>query len=208
MNISVQFSVALGLLLEQRFDVAGFKSGEREKNVISDIPKMYGEAPKYRFIKGNKPKDIKKVYQGELIKTLAKAHDTVWQGGKLAPTTAFDEVAKLLICKIKDEKETTIGKAYKFQIGTHESPEDVFKRINSIYLRAKKSDKEVFKDDIRLDPRVVYIVVEHLQIINFNKTDLDTKGVAFETFMEETFLKVKWVNSLLQGKLLSFVLKC
>jgi len=29
--------------------------------------------------------------------------------------------------------------------------------------------------------------VEHLQSINFNKTDLDTKGVAFERFMEDFF---------------------
>jgi len=29
------------------FDIAGFKPSERDKNVIADIPKKYGKAPKY-----------------------------------------------------------------------------------------------------------------------------------------------------------------
>jgi type I restriction enzyme M protein len=169
------------------FDVAGFKPGEREKNVKSDLPRKYGKAPKFKFVKNDPVWDIRIVSKSELIKTLEKAHDTVWQGGKLAPTTAFDEVSKLLFCKIKDERDTTIGKNYQFQIGTHEEPEDVFNRINSIYKKAKKADEEVFKEDIRLEPTIVYSVVEHLQSINFNKTDLDSKGFAFEKFMEEFF---------------------
>jgi len=172
------------------FDVAGFKPSEREKNVISDIPQKYGPAPKYRFFKGVFEKDLSVVPKDELIRALEKSHDTVWQGGKLAPTAAFDEVSKLLFCKLQDEKESTItkrGKPYKFQIGTHESPNDVFQRINKIYQEAKIKDAEVFKDDIRLEPKIIYAVVEHLQSINFNKTDLDTKGVAFERFMEDLF---------------------
>jgi type I restriction enzyme M protein len=169
------------------FDVAGFKASERAKNVIADIPEKYGKTPQYRFIKGEDDKELKIVSRDELIKALEKARDTVWQGGKLAPTTAFDEVAKLLFCKLKDEKITPKGKPYLFQIGTHESPEEVYKRINGIYLKAKKEDSEVFKEDIRLDPKIVYNVVEHLQTLAINKIDLDAKGVAFEKFMEDFF---------------------
>jgi len=172
------------------FDIAGFTPEEREKNVISDIPLRYGRTPKYRFIKGDKDKELKIVQKEDLIRTLEKAHDTVWQGGRLAPTTAFDEIAKLLFCKLQDEKESSItrrGEHYKFQIGTYETADEVFNRINTIYQAAKQKDSEVFKDDIRLEPKVVYSVVEHLQSINFNKTDLDTKGVAFERFMEDFF---------------------
>ncbi|MCB4792171.1 MAG: N-6 DNA methylase [Elusimicrobia bacterium] len=169
------------------FDISGFKPSEREKNVISDIPKKYGKTPKYRFIKGETDKELKTISREDLIRTLGKAHDTVWQGGKLAPTTAFDEVAKLLFCKLRDEKLTKKGEEYKFQIGTHESAEDIYRRIDSIYQKAKKEDSEVFKEDIRLDPRVVYSVVEHLQGLAINKIDLDTKGVAFEKFMEDFF---------------------
>jgi len=170
------------------FDVAGFKPSEREKNVISDVPIRYGEAPKYKFIKGDAQKDIKPVPKEDLIRALNKSHSTVWQGGRLAPTTAFDEVAKLLFCKLRDEKEgTKKGDSYDFQIGTHETPNEVYTRINSIYKKAQKVDPDVFKDEIRLDSKVVYSVVEHLQGISFNKTDLDTKGVAFEIFMTDFF---------------------
>jgi len=169
------------------FDVAGFKPSERAKNVIADIPKKYGKTPKYRFIKGEADKELKTVSIEELIRALEKAHDTVWQGGRFDPTDAFDEVSKLLFCKLKDEKNTTKGDPYSFQIGTHELPEEVYKRVNGIYQKAKKEDAEVFKDDIKLEPKVVYNVVEHLQTLAINKIDLDAKGVAFEVFMTDFF---------------------
>ncbi len=88
------------------FDVAGFKPSEREKNIIANIPVKFGKVSKYRFVKGDEHNDLKQISREELISTLEKCHDTVWQGGKLAPTTAFDEVSKLLFCKLKDEKDT------------------------------------------------------------------------------------------------------
>ena len=181
------FAAVVAGTTKTAFDIAGFKPSEREQNVIADIPIRYGKAPKYRFTKGNDTNDLEIVSRDELIRALEKAHDTVWQGGRLAPTTAFDEVAKLLFCKLKDEKETGKDEAYKFQIGTHETSQEVYNRIDSIYQLAKNDDKEVFKEDIRLEPRIVYNVVEHLQSIAFVKTDLDTKGVAFERFMEDFF---------------------
>ncbi|MCK4395250.1 restriction endonuclease subunit M [candidate division WOR-3 bacterium] len=189
-SLRAKFASVVAGTTRTAFDIAGFKPSEREKNVISDIPKKYGRTPKYKFIKGSKDKDLRLVSKEDLIRTLEKTHDTVWQGGKLAPTTAFDEVSKLLFCKLQDEKESTItkrGDPYKFQIGSHETPEEVFKRIDKIYQSARQKDSEVFKEDIKLDPKVIYAVVEHLQSINFNKTDLDTKGVAFERFMEDFF---------------------
>ncbi|WP_162342894.1 N-6 DNA methylase [Cyclobacterium salsum] len=170
------------------FNISGFKPNERERNVIADIPIKYGKAPKFKFIKGDKSKDLKVVSREDLISALEKCHDTVWQGGKLAPTTAFDEVSKLLFCKMKDEKDgTKRNDPYRFQIGTHETAEEVAERIDEIYQEAKKQDEEVFKEDIKLESKVLYSVVEHLQGLALNKTDLDTKGVAFEKFMIDYF---------------------
>jgi type I restriction enzyme M protein len=186
-SLRAKFASVVAGITRTAFDVAGFKPSERDKNVISDIPKKYGKTPKYKFIKGDKNKDLKEVSKEELIRALEKSHDTVWQGGKLAPTTAFDEVSKLLFCKLRDEKTTKKGETYSFQIGTHESADEIYKRIGAIYQKAKEEDSEVFKEDIRLEPRVVYNVVEHLQELAINKIDLDTKGVAFEQFMEDFF---------------------
>jgi type I restriction enzyme M protein len=189
-SLRAKFACVIAGTTRTAFDIAGFTPEEREKNVISDIPQRYGRTPKYRFIKGDKDKELKIVQKEDLLRTLGKAHDTVWQGGRLAPTTAFDEISKLLFCKLQDEKESSItkkGDPYKFQVGTYETADEVFDRINTIYQAAKQKDAEVFKDDIRLEPKIVYSVIEHLQSINFNKTDLDTKGVAFERFMEDFF---------------------
>jgi type I restriction enzyme M protein len=185
--LRAKFASVIAGTTKTAFDVAGFKPSEREKNVISDIPEKYGKAPKYRFIKGEAEKELEIISREELIRALEKSHDTVWQGGRLAPTTAFDEVSKLLFCKLRDEKTMPNRKPYDFQIGTYESPEEVFKRINKIYQESKKIDSEVFKEDIRLEPKIVYSVVEHLQSLALNKIDLDTKGVAFERFMEDFF---------------------
>lgn len=153
-SLRSRYASVIAGITETAFDVAGFKPGEREKNVISEIPKKYGKTPMFRFIKGDNYNDLRVVAKDDLIKTLEKAHDTVWQGGKLAPTTAFDEVSKLLFCKLQDEKESTItkkGDPYKFQIGTHEAPKEIFDRIHKIYQKAKERDSEVFKEDKNLN---------------------------------------------------------
>lgn len=187
-SIRSQYAAVVAGNTKTAFDVLGFKPNERDKNVIADIPIKYGKAPKYKYIKGDKNRDLKVVTREDLISALEKCHDTVWQGGKLAPTTAFDEVSKLLFCKMKDEKDgTKRNEPYHFQIGTHETANDVAVRINEIYKEAKKQDEEVFKEDIRLESVVIYSVVEHLQGLALNKTDLDTKGVAFEKFMIDYF---------------------
>src|SRR3989338_2570251 len=186
-SMRAKYAAVVAGITKTAFDIAGFKPSEREKNVISDIPKKYGKTPKYRFLKGDTKNDLKIVSRDDLIRVLQKCHDTVWQGGKLAPTTAFDEISKILFCKLRDEKLTKREEYYKFQIGTHELAEEIYDRVDAIYQKAKKEDSEVFKEDIRLDPKIVYNVVEHLQALAIGKIDLDTKGIAFEKFMEDFF---------------------
>lgn len=205
-SLRAKYAIVVAGETRSAFDVAGFKPSEREKNVVADIPVKYRKAPKYRFIKGNEINDLKEVSKDELIRALQKSHDTVWQGGRLAPTTAFDEVSKLLFCKLKDEKDTRKGDHYKFQVGTYETAEEVFRKINEIYQKAKQQDAEVFKEDIRLEPKIVYSVVEHLQGIAFTKTDLDTKGVAFETFMTD-FFKGKMGQFFTPREIIRFMVK-
>lgn len=171
------------------YDLRATKTFEREKNKIADIPEFkQKEPPKYTFFKNTETiRDLEILNKGDLIKVLEKCNDTIWQGGKLHPTEAFDEVSKLLFCKIKDEKDTANNKRYDFQIGTGETRKEICERVKSIYGNAKKQDQEVFQDDIKLDNQIIYSVIEKIQNINFVATDLDTKGVAYEEFMEDFF---------------------
>ncbi|MFH1050364.1 MAG: N-6 DNA methylase [bacterium] len=189
-GLESKYLIAVAGLTKRAFERDRERPREREQNIITDIPQKYGKVPKYSYIKGDSEKELKIIDKDALIRTLSKVHQTIWQGGKLGQTDAFDEVSKLLFCKLQDEKEPSITKRlepYKFQIGTHEKALEVFTRINEIYLKAKQKDAEVFRDDIRLEPEIVYSVVGHIQNINFNDTELDVKGFAYERFLGSYF---------------------
>lgn len=49
-------------------------------------------------------KDIKQVAEDELTRRFKQAHDALWAGGQLNPSEAFDELDKLIFCKIWDER--------------------------------------------------------------------------------------------------------
>jgi type I restriction enzyme M protein len=142
--------------------------------------------------------DIDVVEQSELTRRFKLAHNALWAGGQLNPSEAFDELDKLIFCKIWDERKARkVGTPYDFQIIKEEAsnPQDalaktnkmLFKRIESLYNEGKKEDPEVFKDNIRLTHERVRTIVEYLQDINLSETDLDSKGRAFETFMDSFF---------------------
>jgi type I restriction enzyme M protein len=204
-SLRAKFTAVVAGNTRSFYNVADYSGAEREHNILADIPKHYGKPPKYKFSKGNLEPKI--VSREELIASLEKCHDTIWQGGKVAPTVAFDEVSKLLFCKLKDEKDTNMKEdVYQFQVGTNETPEKVAKRIKEIYIEAKKQDAEVFQGDIQLDDAIIFQVVEHIQGINFVGTDLDSKGVAFEKFLGD-FFKGKMGQYFTPRKVIEFTVK-
>lgn len=169
-------------------ETAAWNDIEPEQATITDIPISYGKVEEFRYKKGDTNWDLKVLDKSELKRALEKSHNTLWAGGKRNPTVAFDELCKIIFVKIRDEKRgRKTGEYYDFQIKTHEKAESVYNRINEIYLEAKAKDPEVFKESLRIEPEELYTVVGHLQSLSLNKTDLDTKGVAFEQFMEDFF---------------------
>jgi type I restriction enzyme M protein len=160
---------------------------EREANIVADLPRQYGKPEEWRFFKGTK-EDIQPVSKETLIATIKKCHQTLWGGGRLSPPMAFGELCKLLFVKIQDEKTPRKkGQPYEFQIKTHEPSRKLAERIKGIYEAAKKKDPQVFTDTIRIDDATLRILVSHMEAVSFSKTDLDTKGVAFEQFMDGFF---------------------
>jgi type I restriction enzyme M protein len=160
---------------------------EREANIVADLPKQYGKPEEWRFRKGTKD-DIQPVSKETLIATIKKCHQTLWGGGRLSPPMAFGELCKLLFVKIQDEKiPRKNGQPYEFQIKTHEPSRKLAERIKAIYEIAKKKDPQVFTDTIRIEDAILRTLVSHMEAVSFSKTDLDTKGVAFEQFMDGFF---------------------
>ena len=156
------------------------------------LPQIAGEQ---RFF------DLSAIDQAELTRRFKQAHEALWAGGQLNPSEAFDELDKLIFCKIWDErKPRKMGEPYDFQIITVSKDEEknenkrrliendnLYKRIIALYEEGRAKDKEVFRDNIRLTPEKIRTVVGYLESINLSETDLDSKGRAFETFMGSFF---------------------
>ena len=144
---------------------------------------------------------ISVIGQDELTRRFDKAHKALWGGGELNPSEAFDELDKLIFCKIWDErKNRQPGQPYDFQIITVDSEDEpdpakrqrlendnLMQRVKALYEEGRKKDSEVFRDDIRLTAEKIRTVVGYLEKINLSETDLDSKGRAFETFMDSFF---------------------
>lgn len=185
---------------------------QNSRNQLPDIP-QYGvnsvasykyaydaqylpeESGKQRFF------DLSVIDQSELTRRFKQAHEALWAGGQLNPSEAFDELDKLIFCKIWDErKPRRMGDPYDFQIITVSKEDErdeakrrliendnLYKRIIALYEEGRKKDKEVFRDNIRLTPEKIRTVVSYLESVNLGETDLDSKGRAFETFMGSFF---------------------
>ncbi|ROI06572.1 restriction endonuclease subunit M [Chryseobacterium sp. G0240] len=154
--------------------------------------------------------NLEVIPEADLTRRFKQAHDALWGGGQLNPSEAFDELDKLIFCKIWDEKkDRTAGTPYDFQIITvdaseiknhqklgeeelstairNEENKRLTDRIKKLYEEGRKKDPEVFKDNIRLSSEKVRTVIGYLQDVNIGETDLDAKGRAFETFMGAFF---------------------
>jgi type I restriction enzyme M protein len=162
---------------------------EREVNIIADLPVQYGKPEEFKYYFKAQPKpDISAVSRDDLIKTIRKCHQTLWGGGRLSPPMAFGELTKLIFLKTRDEKAPRKkGEPYAFQIKTNETPERLARRIKDMYSKEREKEPDVFNEDIKIDDITLKNVVLHLEGVNLNATDLDTKGVAFEQFMDGFF---------------------
>ncbi len=170
-----------------RFDK--FPSLERERNHLSDIPTRYGHPPEWRFLKKHPEKDLTAVPREELRAAIRKCHQTLWEGGRRSPIAAFGEFSKLVFIKHRDEKNLDLldDQPYAFQRRDGETAEELAARINQLYDAEQRNEPDVFIDPINVDPLIMAQCVEHLEGISLDRTELDTKGVAFEEFMGSFF---------------------
>ncbi|RLD56161.1 MAG: N-6 DNA methylase, partial [Bacteroidetes bacterium] len=158
------------------------------KGGVSQIDTGGVSEPKVDYEKKQKFFELEVVSESELTKIFIQSHQALWGGGQRNPSVAFDELDKLIFCKIWDEKHPRKnGEPYDFQLFRGEDPEDLLKRVKKIYAIGEKEAPEVFKDGISLSAQETLTIVKYFQRINLNKTDLDSKGKAFETFMGSYF---------------------
>ena len=166
-----------------RFD--NYPPGERDRNHLADVPARYGKPPEWRFYKNAEGKDLAAVPREDLRVAIRKCHQTLWEGGRRSPMAAFGEFSKLVFIKHRDEKnpERPDGAPYEFQRRDGETAEDLARRVNRLYDAEREREPDVFVDAVNVEPAVIAQCVEHLEGVSLDRTELDTKGVAFEEFM-------------------------
>ena len=166
-----------------RFD--RYPAGERDKNHLTDIPVNYGGPPEWRFYKNEQGRDLAAVPREELRSAIRKCHQTLWEGGRRSPIAAFGEFSKIVFIKHRDEKDLRRedGKPYAFQRRAEEPAQALADRIRRLYQEEQAREPDVFTDSISVDSPILAQCVEHLEGISLDRTELDTKGVAFEEFM-------------------------
>ena len=166
-----------------RFDT--HPAGERDANRIPDVPKRYGRPPDWRFYKNKPGADLAAVPREALRAAIRKCHQTLWEGGRRSPIAAFGEFSKLVFIKHRDEKDLARedGAPYEFQRSGGELPAQLHDRVTRLYRKEQALEPDVFTENINVAPQILAQCVEHLEGISLDRTELDTKGVAFEEFM-------------------------
>lgn len=122
----------------------------------------------------------------ELIAIFKRCHNYIYGNQGMQKEPAFQELLKLIFCKVYDEDTTTTG-VMRFFIGSSERRSEIGQR------RLQKTMKELFDDvksrypyifskdeQIRLENRVLAYVVAELQRYSLLQTQADVKGAAYE----------------------------
>jgi type I restriction enzyme M protein len=155
---------------------------------IADIPKSYGKAPVYRFIKGGDQNfDLRTLNLNDLSNKFERSHKAIWDGGKRDPVTAFDQMSKIMFAKIYDEMQTSQGSPYRCQVGTGEGVSIVASRVRQVYDEAVRNQPSMFSSEIDISDEILVEVIGNIQEASLDKSDIDAKGRAFEQFIGKYF---------------------
>ena len=145
----------------------------------SDIPRFGYEAPQ--------PINFSELVPAheELIAIFRRCHNYIYGNQGLQKEPAFQELLKLIFCKVYDE-DTSLGEM-RFFISNEERRSEIGQRrlkqtIDQIFVDVKNRYPYIFAKDelIRLDNRVLAYVVGELQRYSLLQTLADVKGAAYE----------------------------
>src|SRR5690606_2804045 len=101
---------------------------------------------------------------------------------------ALDEVCKIILTKLYDEKNSE-NVLYKMQTGLYGNSEELAVNIRNLYkkgvdelLESGKSPENIgiFQKNIKLSSTALVKVVSVLEKFNISKSDIDIKGRAFQ----------------------------
>lgn len=124
----------------------------------------------------------------EYKRILRACHNTIRNNEGYDPTKAFDELSKVMFCKLYEEKHHSD----RFHTRKFDEMSAVGVNIVQTIFDQTKDDadfKPLFDPDatIELSDRTIRRLVEEFQDYDLSLTEFDVKGEAFEHFLGDTF---------------------
>ena len=122
---------------------------------------------------------------------LRSCHNEIRNNEGLDPTASFDEMSKVMFCKLYEEKENPKGNRFRVSVFDDSLERLHLNVIQKILDEAKEQCgySEIFDSDaqIELKNRTTRKLVSLLENYDLGLTAFDVKGEAFEFFLGETF---------------------
>jgi type I restriction enzyme M protein len=126
---------------------------------------------------------------------LQNCHNVIRNNEGMDPTEAFDEMSKILFCKLYEERRTskTRGQQNRFRLSVFdETLENIQVNVVKKIFEETKVDQRfesLFSADaqINLSDRTIRRIVQSFENFDLSLTAFDVKGEAFEYFLGDTF---------------------
>lgn len=191
---------------------SSFESWKEKRDFADNIPARYDKAQKEPYVKGGK-KDLDTTFTHEQLDSLRKnLHNVLWGGGGTDDNDVFSSLVNIILAKIQDESEKKKNEKYDFQIFSYkdgesfESNDELFERINKLYVRALKQrlnildeaklKKSFVIDENKFSLNKLKYTVSELERFSFvdGKNSFDGKDILgdfFEGIIREGFKQTK-----------------
>ncbi|HUU17195.1 MAG TPA: N-6 DNA methylase [Sedimentisphaerales bacterium] len=172
------------------------------------IPKEYGFIRRPIFIRDVNDL-ITNIDQNGFNRLRKELHNVLWGGGELSDTDIFNNLVKIFLSRIYDEKETPSKKPYKFQVEykvdessgevIEETNDELLEKVTKLYKAALKeylgySEKEIQNSNIDVSKftlNKLKYVIETFQSISITKNEYDLLGGFFESIVWSGFKQTK-----------------
>jgi len=126
---------------------------------------------------------------------LQNCHNVIRNNEGMDPTEAFDEMSKILFCKLYEERRTSKsgGQQNRFRLSVFdETLENIQVNVVKKIFDETKADPRfvgLFSADaqINLSDRTIRRIVQSFENFDLSLTAFDVKGEAFEYFLGDTF---------------------
>ena len=159
---------------------------EKEGRVLfEDIPNIPNYGQKLEDIGKFKRKDLKVTHN---LKSNFKAIRNYLAANNVGATrdeVLAQQLINIIFCKIYDEKYTGPDEEVSFRAGMSDTPEEVKKRIDSIFENVKREYRDVIdeEDKIDLEASSIQYIVGEIQNYCLMDAERDVIADAFEVFI-------------------------